>query len=143
MKRYAGQGMSKKDLDTVLSSTSRAFKGLADEMEKLIEKPGRPEKVKVIEKPVKEPSKKPRKKVASRIVPKKKAPPPKVAVHQVEKETATAKVLKAVKRHKRGINIAKLTDRTGIDEATIRRILFRAHKQGTITRIARGIYVAS
>ena len=143
MKKYSGQGMRKKDIDTVLSSTSRAFMGLADEMERLISKPGRPEKSKVTEELEKKFSKTPRKKAVSRIAPKEKAPPPTATVRKGGRETAAAKLLEVVKRHKRGIDIGRLKDTTGIDEATIRLILFRAHKQGKITRIARGIYVAS
>ena len=69
MKKYSGQGMRKKDIDTVLSSTSRAFMGLADEMERLISKPGRPEKSKVTEELEKKFSKTPRKKAANSLLP--------------------------------------------------------------------------
>ena len=54
MKRHAGQGMSKKDVDSLLSFTSRAFRGLAEGMEKLVEKPEKTEKPQVVEKPKKE-----------------------------------------------------------------------------------------
>lgn len=59
------------------------------------------------------------------------------------KQTATGAVLKIIKRHKKGVHISKLKDRTGFDDKKIQNILHRACKLGKIKRTAKGVYTSS
>jgi hypothetical protein len=154
MKRQAGQGMSKKDVDALLGFTSKVFRGLAEGMEKLVEKAEKPEKSQVAVKPKKVAAKKPRKKAVVKSVvrakAKKKAPvkrkvvvPKAKKVKKVRKATVTDEVLKIIRRHKKGIDITKLKDKTGFADSRLRMIVSRAYKQGKIKRIATGVYVTA
>ena len=82
-------------------------------------------------------------KAASKVKPKKKAPAKKVAVRKARKPSATAQVLKVIKGHKKGINVATLKKKTGLPDSSIRTILYRASKEGKIKRIGRGVYISA
>ena len=82
-------------------------------------------------------------KAAPKAKPKKKAPAKKVAVRKARKPSATAQVLKVIKSHKKGINIATLKKTTGLPDSSIRSILYRASKEGKIKRIGRGVYISA
>jgi uncharacterized protein (DUF885 family) len=56
------------------------------------------------------------------------------------KMTATEKVLSAMKRSSKGIDIAGLKKKTGFEDKKIRNIVFRLARQGTIKRAGRGVY---
>ena len=56
-------------------------------------------------------------------------------------DTATAKVLRIVQRHKRGVGVNKLKEKTGFDDLKIRNIVYRACREGRIKRVSRGVYV--
>ncbi len=58
------------------------------------------------------------------------------------KMTATDKVLSVIKRSSKGVGIARLKARTGLEDKKIRNIVFRLSKQGTIKRVGRGVYTA-
>lgn len=58
------------------------------------------------------------------------------------KMTATDKVLSVIKRSSKGVDIARLKARTGLEDKKIRNIVFRLSKQGTIKRVGRGVYTA-
>lgn len=58
------------------------------------------------------------------------------------KMTATEKVLSVIKRSSKGVDIARLKARTGLEDKKIRNIVFRLSKQGTIKRVGRGVYTA-
>jgi len=58
------------------------------------------------------------------------------------KMTATDKVLSVIKRSSKGVDIARLKARTGLEDKKIRNIVFRLSKQGTIKRVGRGVYNA-
>ncbi len=58
------------------------------------------------------------------------------------KMTATDKVLSVIKRSSKGVGIARLKARTGLEDKKIRNIVFRLSKQGTIKRVGRGVYNA-
>ncbi len=55
--------------------------------------------------------------------------------------TATDRVLKIIKRSKKGVNAATLMTKTGFDLKKVRNILQRTYKQGKIKRVEKGVYV--
>jgi predicted transcriptional regulator of viral defense system len=52
-------------------------------------------------------------------------------------------VLKTIKRHKKGIDTATLIKITGFADSTVRNVVYRAAKEGTIKRVRRGVYVVA
>lgn len=54
--------------------------------------------------------------------------------------TGTAKVLAIMKRSKKGVDVAILRQKTGVDEKKIRNVIYKAFKEGIIKRTGRGIY---
>lgn len=77
-----------------------------------------------------------------------KTQPRKAAVKSpVKKKSAvlsdTTRVLKIIKRSKKGINAATLVQKTDLDEKKIRNIIYKAHKDGLIKRAGRGIYLGA
>ena len=70
----------------------------------------------------------------------KKAPAKKKAATKL---TATDQVISIIKRSKKGVDVPTLIKKTGFGERTVRNILFKAGKQGSIKRAGRGIYVAA
>ena len=66
----------------------------------------------------------------------------KPAVRKTEKESSKEEVLKTIKRYKKGVDIATLIKTTGVNDSTVRTIVYRGVKEGTIKRIRRGVYVA-
>lgn len=73
----------------------------------------------------------------------KKGSVPKPAVGKSKKETPKDEVLKTIKRYKKGINIATLIKITGLNDSTVRNIVYRATKEGTIKRVRRGVYAVA
>ena len=51
--------------------------------------------------------------------------------------------MKTIKRYKKGIDIATLIKITGLKDSTVRNVVYRAAKEGTIKRVRRGVYVAA
>jgi transcriptional repressor NrdR len=141
MKRQVGQGATRKNLETIINATSRAFKGLAEEIERLSSRIEKVEKPSVAAKVKKKVAAK--KKPVAKKAKKKKAPAKPAAVRKAAKLTDTAKVLKVIKSHRKGIDIAKLKSKTGFNDQKVRSIVSRVFKQGKITRIGRGMYVAT
>jgi len=94
-----------------------------------------PTKAKAVKKA---PAKKaPAKAKAVKKAPAKKAPVPKKGV-QV---TATDQILKIIKQSKKGVDVSTLKKKTGFDDKKVRNIVFRAAKEGRITKSGRGVYV--
>jgi len=56
------------------------------------------------------------------------------------KMTATERVISVMKRSPKGIDISGMKKKTGLEDKTIRNIVFRLAKQGTIQRAGRGVY---
>ena len=73
----------------------------------------------------------------------KKGPARKPAVRKRRKESPKDEVLKTIKRHKKGIDIATLIKATGLNDSTVRNIVYRAAKEGTIKRVRRGVYAVA
>ena len=131
MKTNAG-GLTVTNLREVLETISRAFKGLTQETEKLISQADK------LEKP--EAAKEAKRKGGAKLT-KKKSGARKSGGRKAVSPTATAALLGIVKRHKKGVGITKLKDRTGFESSRIKNILSRACREGKIKRVKRGVYV--
>ena len=135
----------KKDLQAV----KRDIKALEKKLEKLLKAHvPMPKTKKVIKKKVvkkakavkKAPAKKaPAKKASAKKAPAKKA----VARKKAPQATATDKILKIIKRSKKGVDVPTLKKKTGFDDKKVRNIIFRASKEGKIKKSGRGIYVGA
>ena len=92
---------------------------------------------------------KPVKKASAKKAPAKKAPAKKasakkaVARKKTAQVTATDKILRIVKRSKKGVDVPTLKKKTGFDDKKVRNIVFRASKEGKIKKSGRGIYVGA
>ena len=76
--------------------------------------------------------------------PAKKAPAKKaVARKKATQLTATDKILRIIKRSKKGVDVPTLKKKTGFDDKKVRNIVFRASKEGKIKKSGRGIYVGA
>ena len=75
--------------------------------------------------------------------PKKKTPAKKPAIRKIRKQSPADVVLRTIKGHKRGVDIATLKKITGLPDNSIRNILYRAGKEGKIERISRGVYASA
>ena len=135
----------KKDLQAV----KRDIKALGKKLEELLKaheptpkakkvtKKKAVKKAKVVKKAV-------AKKAPAKKAPAKKAPAKKaVAKKKTVQATATDKILKIVKRSKKGVDVPTLKKKTGFDDKKVRNIVFRASKEGKIKKSGRGIYVGA
>jgi chromatin segregation and condensation protein Rec8/ScpA/Scc1 (kleisin family) len=57
--------------------------------------------------------------------------------------TATDKILRIIKRSKKGVDVPTLKKKTGFDDKKVRNIVFRASKEGKIKKSGRGVYVGA
>ena len=57
--------------------------------------------------------------------------------------TATERVLRIIRRSKKGVNVSAIKSRTGFDDKKVRNIIFRTSKEGKIKKVGRGIYVGA
>jgi len=73
----------------------------------------------------------------------KKDPTRKPVVQKIKKESPKVVVLKTIKSHNKGIDIATLIKITGLADSTVRNVVYRAAKEGTIKRVRRGVYVVA
>jgi integration host factor subunit beta len=112
-----------------------ALKMLTKETDKLIKAVDKFEKKKAA---TKGKAKAKAKKVRPRKAAAKKAPPKKAKT-----VTATDRVLRIIKRSKKGVDVPTLAKKTGLGQTTVRNIVFKATKQGKIKRVGRGIYIAA
>jgi predicted Rossmann fold nucleotide-binding protein DprA/Smf involved in DNA uptake len=87
---------------------------------------------------------------AKKAAPKKASPKKKTAVKKTAvKKTKTAKsetvlgsVLDVIKRSRKGVTIAALKEKTGLDSRQISNALYKLSKKGSISSKSRGMYVA-
>ncbi len=143
MKQHVAKGASMKRPETMLAFMSSAFKGLSQGVEKLVEKVDEVEKAKAVSKAEKKPVAKTRPKKKRAPVRKKIVVREAKKVKKARKMTATDEVLNLIKRHKKGVDITKLKNKTGFADSKLRMIVSKAYKQGKIKRIARGVYVGA
>ena len=73
----------------------------------------------------------------------KKGPARKPAARKTRKESPKDEVLKTIKRYRKGIDTATLIKATGLNDSTVRNIVYRAVKEGTIKRLRRGVYAVA
>ena len=132
---HAGRGETITGVKTMLTFLSKAFKDLAEGSEALVEKVDKVAKAEM--------EKEGKRKIAAKVTPKKKAPLKKPSIRKAKKVTATAMVLKVIKRHKRGVIISTLRYKTGFRDEKVRAIVSRACRQGKIKRTGRGVYIAA
>ena len=142
------RALSKK-LEQVSKKADNLMKAVADEKAKAKPAP----KKKPVRKAKAAPKKKvapkataaPAKKTVKKTAVKKTAAAPKKTAKKPAKKpaastTPTNKVLTLMKRYKKGVTIAKLKERSGLNDKQISNILHRASKEGKITMVARGVY---
>jgi hypothetical protein len=79
----------------------------------------------------------------AKVAARKKAGARKPAAPKTGKESPKVEVLKTINRHKKGIDVATLIKITGFNDSTIRTIVYRAAREGTIKRVRRGVYAAA
>ncbi len=118
-------------------SMANALKTLTEETENLIEK------VNGLEKTGAKAAKKPIHWATAKVRAKRKTGVKKPPARKARRLTDTAQVLKVIKRHKKGVDLKKLRDRTGFQDDKIRGIVSRACKTGKIKRVSRGVYIAA
>jgi len=58
------------------------------------------------------------------------------------KISSPEKVLRVLKKHRTGVDVATLKARTSFEDKKLRNVLFRLSKQGKIKRAGRGVYKA-
>jgi len=119
------------------NSLANVLKTLTQETENLILKVNKLEKTKA------KAARKPKQRAAAKVQTKRKAGVKKPPARKARRLTDTAQVIKVIKRHKKGVNLKKLRDRTGFQDDKIRGIVSRACKTGKIKRVSRGVYIAA
>ena len=107
----------------MLSFMSRILKILSKETKNLIAKIEKSEKAQAI----KESEKRARQR--------------KIARRKAKSLMMAETVLKVIKRHRRGIDISKLKEKTGIDNKIINKIALELRKEGRIKSLRRGFYI--
>ncbi len=121
--KHTGQGVTIPNVRTMLSFMSNTLKILSKESEKLIKKMEKTQKAQAI----KESQKKARER--------------KIARRRAKSLMMAETALKIIKRHRRGIDISKLKDKTGFDSKKIHTIVFELRKQRKIKSLRRGFYI--
>jgi transcriptional regulator NrdR family protein len=139
MKTHGGKGGNMKSPDAVLSFMSDALKGLSLEFERLVSGLGKVEPAKVVKRKVRAKTKK-RAPVRKKIRTKKVARPKRKSARKL---SDTAKVLQAIRGYKKGVDVPRLKQKTGLADTKIRAIVFRASKEGKIKRLRRGVYISA
>ena len=79
-------------------------------------------------------------KTVAKAKPGRKISKPKVATKKATQPTDTDKVLKILKRSKKGVNVKALMNKTGFNEKKIWNIIYRGTKSGKINKVERGLY---
>lgn len=133
IRNKAGHGVTIAKFESMLSFLSSTLQALSQETKQLIDKVDRFEKAQA--------ALKYKGAVSVRAVSKKRSVVRAAVARKTAPPTAMDAVLKVIKRHKKGVGIQKLRDRTGFDDKKIRNIIYRASKQGKIKNKGRGIYL--
>ena len=130
-KKESGMTISKKDLQAL----NKDVKALGNKIDMLVASAGKTQKTKAPKKT----KAKPVKSNTTKKAPSTKAP----AKKRAAKLTATDKVLRLIKRSKKGVDASTLVKKTGFNDKKIQNILFRNYKLGRIKRVDRGKYVGA
>jgi DNA-binding protein H-NS len=67
----------------------------------------------------------------------------KVAVRKTKKESPKVEVLRTIESYKKGIDLATLVKISGFADSTVRSVVYKAVKEGTIKRVRRGVYTVA
>lgn len=118
-----------------LQDVRRDIKALEKKMEKLLKAYGKSPKSAVKRKP----KKKVVKAKVARIAVAKKAK----GRSRAPQLTATDQILKIIRRSRKGVDVPTLKTRTGFDDKKVRNIVFRASKEGKISKVGRGTYIGA
>jgi len=118
-------------------SMANALEALTEETENLIVK------VNKLDKSRGKTAKRPKHRATAKVQAKKKADVKKPPARKPRRLTDTARVLNVIRRHKKGVGLKKLRDRTGFQDDKIRGIVSRACKTGKLKRVSRGVYIAA
>jgi uncharacterized membrane protein YqiK len=79
-------------------------------------------------------------KTAPKAKPVRKTAKPKAVTKKTTQSTDFDKVLKILKRSKKGVNAKTLTNKTGFNQKKISNIIYRGTKSGKIKKVERGLY---
>jgi len=121
--KNTGPGATTANLKAMLSFLARTLRALSKETDKLITRMEKTEKALAI----KESEKKARER--------------KIARRKAQSLMMADSVLKVIRRHGRGIDMARLKEKTRLDAKRIHAIVFELRKQGKIKSLRRGFYV--
>ena len=135
LQRKGGFRMTKNNLRTMLSFISHALSELSFETKKLAVKVGKLNKAQV------DTASKP--KATVKAVSGRKTPLPKTVKCQGAALTPMDTVLKTIRRHRKGVDIATVKTKTGFSDQQIRNIVYRATRQGKIRRIKKATYIST
>jgi uncharacterized membrane protein YqiK len=116
-----------------LEAISKAMLKQASRIDKLAEAIGKLEQ---------SPSKPRTVKRAPKAKPVTKRAKPKAAPKKSTQPTDSEKVLKILKRSKKGVSVKALTNKTGFNQKKISNIIYKGTKSGNIKKVERGIYTA-
>ena len=120
-----------KEIDVFLKTVVEGMKAMSQGIEALAEKldtiaKSRVDKVKA--KSARKAPSKPKKSVAKKAAPKKPI-------------TAAETVLKIIRRSKKGVSPATISEKTGFAPKKVHNIVFKLKKQGKIRSVGRGLYL--
>ena len=59
------------------------------------------------------------------------------------KSSAFDEVVKIVRRSRKGITVARIREKTGLDDKQIRIFVYKAKRQGRIKNLERGVYIVN
>ena len=126
-----------KKIKIQLQTIARSLATLSQRVEKITKQADRLQPAKTTSAKKKTPAKKTvakKKTPAKKTVAKKKASAPKIAV--------LGSVLGIIGRNKKGVTIASLRARTGLDAKQLSNALYKLSKKGKITPKTRGLYIS-
>ena len=67
--------------------------------------------------------------------------PPKKAASKIRDRSLSGTVVGLIKRSRKGITVAGIREKTGLDDTQIRNVVYKAKKQGRINNLKRGVYI--
>lgn len=82
-------------------------------------------------------------KPAAKTKPVKKAPFKRSAAKMDVRSSAFDEVVKIVRRSRKGITVARIREKTGLDDKQIRIFVYKAKRQGRIKNLERGVYIVN
>ena len=82
-------------------------------------------------------------KPAAKAKPVKKTTSKRPAAKIDSKSSAFEEVMKIVRRTRKGITVARIREKTGLDDIQIRNFVYKAKRQGKIKNLERGVYISA